>query len=112
MTANKPGSVNQQPLYVCTGCYEDYSGPAFDLRVHDGECWCDLCWDERRWDFPDQPRWNDLEPYTPAPQAEELRRYADRVKELERFVEAAFEAHPNLDLDVAAIAAEKREDGE
>lgn len=68
MTTNKPGSVNQQPLYGCTGCYEDYSWPAGDLRVHDGECWCDLCWAERRWLFPDQPYWDDLEPYTPAEQ--------------------------------------------
>jgi hypothetical protein len=67
MTTNKPGSVNQQPLYGCTSCFEDYSWPAGDLRVFGSECWCDLCWDERRWEFPDQPGWNDLESFTPAP---------------------------------------------
>jgi len=73
MTTNKPGSVNQQPLYGCTNCYEDYTWPAWpaeDLRVYDNECWCELCWDERRCKFPDQPGWNDLESYTPALQAE------------------------------------------
>lgn len=70
MTTNKPGSVNQQPLYGCTSCYEDWTWPAEDLRVFGSECWCDLCWDERRWEFPDQPSWNDLESYTPALQAE------------------------------------------
>lgn len=67
----KPGSVNQQPLYGCTGCYEDYTWPAWpagDLRVYDNECWCGQCWAERRWLFPDQPYWDDLEPYTPAEQ--------------------------------------------
>lgn len=71
MTNNKLGSVNQQPLYVCTSCisrYEDSTWPAGDLRVHSGECWCYPCWDERQWDFPEQPDWNDLEPYTPAEQ--------------------------------------------
>lgn len=70
MTTNKPGAVTQQPLYGCTSCYEECTYPADHLRVHDNECWCDLCWDERRWDFPDQPDWSDLEPYTPALQAE------------------------------------------
>ena len=67
MTTNKPGSVNQRPLYGCTSCYEDYSWPASDLRVYDGECWCDLCWAERQWELPGRPCWNDLEPYAPAP---------------------------------------------
>lgn len=80
MTTNKPGSVNQQPLYGCTCCYEDYTWPAGDLRVHDGECWCDLCWDERRWEFPDYPYWDDLEPYTPALQADYQRLQAERDK--------------------------------
>jgi len=70
MTTSKPGSVNQQPLYGCTSCYEECIYPADHLHVYDNECWCDLCWDERRWEFPDQPSWNDLEPYTPALQAE------------------------------------------
>jgi len=70
MTTNKPGSVNQQPLYGCTSCYEDWTWPAGDLRVFGSECWCDLCWDERRWGFPDLPYWDELEPYTPALQAE------------------------------------------
>lgn len=68
MTTDKPGTVNQQPLYGCTSCYEECTWPASDLHVHDGECWCSLCWDERRWEFPGQPNWNDLEPYTPAEQ--------------------------------------------
>ncbi len=70
MTTNKPGSVNQRPLYGCTSCFEDFSWPASDLRVYGGECWCGLCWDERRWGLPDLPYWDDLEPYTPALQAE------------------------------------------
>lgn len=70
MTANKPGALNQKPLYGCTSCFEDYSWPAEDLRVHDSECWCGQCWEESRWEFPDRPSWSDLEPYTPALQAE------------------------------------------
>lgn len=70
MTTNKPGAVAQHPLYCCTSCYEQCTYPADHLRVNDGECWCDLCWDERRWEFPDQPSWNDLEPYTPSLQTE------------------------------------------
>ena len=70
MTTSNPGSVNQQPLYGCTSCYEECTYPADHLHVHDSECWCDLCWDARRDDFPDQPDWGDLEPYTPALQAE------------------------------------------
>lgn len=46
MTNNKLGSVNQQPLYGCTGCFEIQTFYACDLRVHDRECWCDRCWDE------------------------------------------------------------------
>src|SRR5690606_23160862 len=81
MKTNKPGSVNQQPLYGCTSCYEECTYPADHLHVYDNECWCDLCWDERRWDFPDQPYWNDLEPYTPALQAEceELREHLQNL---------------------------------
>lgn len=70
MKTNRNGTLNQRPLYGCTSCFEDYTWPASDLRVHDSECWCDTCWDERGWEFPDQPSWNDLEPYTPALQAE------------------------------------------
>lgn len=71
MTTNRPGSVNQRPLYGCTSCYEEYSWPAADLRVYDNECWCDLCWwYERQGDHPEQLTWSDLEPYTPTLQAE------------------------------------------
>lgn len=77
MTTNKPGSVNQGPLYGCTNCYEDWTLPADDLRVHDSECWCDSCWDQRQEDFPDQPGWSDLEPYTPALQADYQRLQAE-----------------------------------
>lgn len=70
MTTNKPGTVDQQPLYGCTSCYEEFTYPVDHLHVYDNECWCDLCWDERRWEFSDQPSWNELEPYTPALQAE------------------------------------------
>ncbi len=68
-TTNKYGTVNQQPLYCCTSCYEHCTWPAGDLRVYGNECWCDLCWDDvRRDDFPDQPQWADLKPYTPVEQ--------------------------------------------
>lgn len=82
MTTNKSGSVNQDPLYGCTSCYEECTWHASDLHVHDGECWCDTCWDWRSEEFPDQPNWNDLEPYTPALQAEceKLRKDAERLK--------------------------------
>lgn len=85
MTTNKSGSVNQLPLYVCTGCigsYEDCTWLAGDLRVHDGDCWCDPCWYMRRFEFPDLPEWEDLEPYTPALQVEceKLRKDAERYR--------------------------------
>jgi len=70
MTTNKPGTVNQRPLYGCTSCYEEFSWPASDLRVYDTECWCELCWGDRQWDFPDHPDWASLERFTPALQAE------------------------------------------
>lgn len=70
MTTNKHGSVNQQPLYGCTSCYEECAWSASDLHVHDGECWCDPCWDGRSEEFPDQPDWASLERFTPALQAE------------------------------------------
>lgn len=83
MTTNKPGSVNQQPLYGCTSCYEEVTYPAGDLGVYGGECWCEYCWDNRSADFTDQPEWNDLEPFTPALQAEceKLRKDAQEHKD-------------------------------
>lgn len=123
----KPGSVNQQPLYGCTGCYEDYTWPAWpagDLRVYDNECWCGQCWAERRWLFPDQPYWDDLEPYTPAEQqpspdvlglVEALEEARDLVDNWAAYASDYFKEKHNLARDLerldAVIAAHRKQGG-
>lgn len=62
---NEPGSVHQKPLFGCTNCYEEYSFPAFDLRVHDGQCWCDDCWQVRVDDGDTDVLWSDLPGFVP-----------------------------------------------
>lgn len=114
MTTNKPGSVNQQPLYGCTSCYEHCTWPAGDLRVYDNECWCDLCWDVRLDDFPGQPEWADLKPYTPAEQqpapdvaalVEALERAVNRLESAGLYYsEAAIRGHK-------ALAAHRKQGG-
>lgn len=47
-----------------------------------------------------------------SPEVKAWKRDAECVKELERFIDLAFSAHPNLDLDVAAIDAARRKGGE
>lgn len=37
--------LKQKPLYMCSQCWEDHTWPADDLHVHDGETWCQICWD-------------------------------------------------------------------
>lgn len=123
---NKPGNINQKPLYGCTGCYEDFSWPAGDLRVYETECWCEPCWDERRWTFPGLPYWDDLEPYTPALQAEceRLRKdVAELVDALEcMIIGACAVAVPHngeraalqdaVNIARAALAAHRKQGGE
>ena len=115
MTTNKPGSVNQRPLYGCTSCYEECTWPASGLRVHDAECWCDLCWDEYKvaetgigyFDLPA------FEPYMSGPDV------AVMVKALERIANMGSMSYHSLDsakitarnaLDV--LAAHRKQVGE
>lgn len=53
------GNVNQEPLFSCCNCYEDYSWPAADLAVHEDSVWCQSCWeyaqDEEKGDWSDLP---------------------------------------------------------
>lgn len=70
MTTNNPGTVIQQPLFGCASCYEDVSYPADHLHVYNGECWCEICWDEVTHEIADGLDWSKLEPFKPALQAE------------------------------------------
>lgn len=83
------GSIKQEPLYSCVGCAEDYSWPARNLAVHDGQCWCDNgCWDNHTFDLEDDDpakglEYHDLEPFDPGTT---LRK---KVASMEAVVEAA-----------------------
>ena len=110
MTTNKPGTVSQRPLYGCTNCFEDCTWPAGDLRVYDGECWCGECWDERDI-FPGRPDWGDLDPYTPALQAENetLEQQRDALAALCQEAAAVLERTANDTLDGRNMAVRLRE---
>lgn len=68
MTTNKPGSDQQQPLYGCVSCFEYQTFPADHLRVYDGNCYCEDCWDAYPADADIE--WTSLDSFTPALQAE------------------------------------------
>lgn len=70
MTTNKPGSETQQPLFGCIICYEYVTYPADHLRVYNGECWCESCWECATHEIADGLDWGELEPFKPALQAE------------------------------------------
>jgi hypothetical protein len=38
--------LKQEPLFGCCQCYEEFSWPARDLRIIDGELWCENCWSQ------------------------------------------------------------------
>lgn len=57
------GTVTQQPLYGCYSCYEECSFTAGHLHVHEGECWCEACWDAYQQETDKQ--WHELEPFRP-----------------------------------------------
>ena len=52
-----------RPLYQCTGCKDDYSWPAEDLRVDEnGDPWCESCYDnDMNIDYL-LPDWSELKP--------------------------------------------------
>jgi len=69
------GTQNQQALYGCTNCHEDYSWHAVELRVDDaGKCWCQDCWEYSDY-VTTLGRWYELEPFIPL--------QTKRIKELE-----------------------------
>lgn len=107
MTTNKPGSVNQNPLFGCMSCFLDHSWPAEDLRVYGGECWCDLCWGELRWDFDDLPYWDELPRFIPPyvaelealqAECEELRKDAGLIERLANLLPEIDDALEDLEL--------------
>jgi len=65
------------PLFGCASCYEDHLWPveAEELREHDGEPWCDMCWDCEDMRETTGIDWGDLPEFVP--DAEK------RIKELE-----------------------------
>lgn len=102
-TASKHGAVTQPPLYGCAGCYEQCTWPASDLREHDAECWCALCWDEYKEaetgiEYADLPA---FEPYMPAPDAAELQ--AELERELKRRFDGNEQASREYRADVKAL---------
>jgi len=72
-------SKEQQPLFSCVNCREDYSWPESDLRVYEGELWCQICFDESDMVWRDSLLiWSDLPPFVP----EFKKRIADLEAEL------------------------------
>jgi hypothetical protein len=71
--------IEQEPLYPCCNCYDEYSWNKKDLRWYKNELWCANCFDEldddggRMW-------WADLEPFIPKADRE----LADARAEIER----------------------------
>ena len=39
-----------EPLFGCCQCYEEFSWPARDLRIIDGDLWCENCWSQTDFD--------------------------------------------------------------
>ena len=75
-------ATKNRPLYGCTNCYEEYSWPAADLAVYEGECWCENCWHERRWEG-ELPYWSDLDDFVPEHEIK-LRAEREKVRVLRR----------------------------
>ena len=65
--------INQEPLFSCCQCREEYSYPAIDLRVYKGATWCENCWEYEPPDF--DVDYGDLPIYIPE--------YQKRIAELE-----------------------------
>jgi hypothetical protein len=39
-------AIKQEPLFGCCQCYDEFSWPARDLRIIDGDLWCENCWSQ------------------------------------------------------------------
>lgn len=39
-----------EPLFGCCQCYEEFSWPARDLRIIDGDLWCENCYSQAGFD--------------------------------------------------------------
>jgi hypothetical protein len=56
------------PLFGCHDCSEEYSWPADDLAVYEGELWCHNCFDFA--DVPEGTNFHDMPKFVPAHEME------------------------------------------
>lgn len=70
-----PPTPEPEPLYPCRECADEFSWPAKNLRVYEGELWCEDCYESCEDDGV--PPWSDLPPFVPA---HEMRGYVDRTR--------------------------------
>lgn len=72
----------QEPLFGCCQCYEDYSWPASDLYVYNDELWCESCWEETDMHHNDGIDLSDLTPFVPKYQKtiDSLRQRAEKAE--------------------------------
>ena len=73
--------IEQEPLYSCCQCYDEYSWNKEDLRWYKNDLWCANCFDELDEDG-ERMLWSDLEPFTPKADKElaEARAEIERLK--------------------------------
>ena len=101
------GTQNQQALYGCTSCCEEYSWHAVDLRVDDaGDCWCENCWEYTDY-VTTLGRWCELAPFIPQ-QTKRIKELEARNKDQTLFiearvmeVEAAYQRIKELEAEIA-----------
>jgi len=73
--------MEHEPLFGCCQCRDQYSYPAGDLKILDGELWCDPCWEEyddgQAEDGEKRRCWSTLRQFVP--EHEEVLRAADKL---------------------------------
>lgn len=85
--SDTPKRIEQEPLYPCCQCYDEYSWPKEDLRWHKNDLWCANCFDELDEDG-ERMLWSDLEPFVPKCDRELAELKADRVAISQRLSDA------------------------
>lgn len=92
-----------EPLFGCNVCAAEYSKPASDLRIYDGELWCWDCFCQRY--EPEENTitdWNELDEFVPA--------FEHRIAELEdeikirdqlKLASLKYGEETNFDLDMS-----------
>lgn len=102
------------PLFGCANCFEDYSYPKEDLRVHEGELWCDNCYDEcvkfeneGAEDWYDLPHFEPIVTATDVPEPLRLKFRIEGMQEAEAMLRD--QGYPRAADNIMVLARMRRE---